>query len=149
MKARDRVKKNPQMLRKNKRRSISRQTKCVEYRRLRWLIGTITILGITAVVIFYPLPSLIRWQSSFLMRSFFIVLLCGVFCLYRILRGPTAPDRIVAIDILGILIVGFCAILGIPTGRTWYIDIGIAWALQSFIGTIALAKYIEGRNFDE
>jgi multicomponent Na+:H+ antiporter subunit F len=55
----------------------------------------------------------------------------------------------VAIDILGILIVGFCAILSIPTGRTWYIDIGIAWALQSFIGTIALAKYIEGRNLDE
>jgi len=65
------------------------------------------------------------------------------------LRGPTAPDRVVAIDILGILIVGFCAILGIPTGRSWYIDIGIDWALQSFIGTIALAKYIEGRSFDE
>jgi multicomponent Na+:H+ antiporter subunit F len=44
---------------------------------------------------------------------------------------------------------GFCAILGIPTGRDWYIDIGIAWALQSFISTLALAKYLEGRNFDE
>lgn len=130
------MKKIPQILRKNNQ-------------RLRWLIGTIIILGIVAITIFYPLPSLIRWQSSFLMRSFFIVLLCCVFCLYRILRGPSAPDRIVAIDILGILIVGFCAILGIPTGRTWYIDIGIAWALQSFIGTIALAKYIEGRDFDE
>jgi len=118
-------------------------------KRIRWLIGTIIILGIVAVVIFYPLPSLIRWQSSFLMRCFFIILLCGVFCLYRILRGPTAPDRIVAIDILGILIVGFCAILGIPTGRTWYIDIGIAWALQSFIGTIALAKYLEGKDLNE
>lgn len=118
-------------------------------RRIRWLIGTITILGILVAVIFYPLPSLIRWQSSFLMRCFFIVLLCCGFCLYRIMRGPTAPDRVVAIDILGILIVGFCAILGIPTGRSWYIDIGIAWALQSFIGTIALAKYIEGKGFDE
>jgi multicomponent Na+:H+ antiporter subunit F len=55
----------------------------------------------------------------------------------------------VAVDILGILIVGFCAILGIPTGRDWYIDIGIAWALQSFISILALAKYLEGRRFEE
>jgi multicomponent Na+:H+ antiporter subunit F len=66
-----------------------------------------------------------------------------------VLRGPTPADRIVAIDILGILIVGFCAILGIPTGRDWYIDIGIAWALQSFISVLALAKYLEGRNFGD
>jgi multicomponent Na+:H+ antiporter subunit F len=50
---------------------------------------------------------------------------------------------------MGILIVGFCAILSIPTGRDWYIDIAIAWALQSFIGALALAKYLEGRGFDE
>ena len=50
---------------------------------------------------------------------------------------------------LGILIVGFCAILSFSTGRDWYIDIGIAWALQSFIGIMALAKYLEGKDFDE
>jgi multicomponent Na+:H+ antiporter subunit F len=50
---------------------------------------------------------------------------------------------------LGILIVGFCAILSIQTGRDWYIDIGIAWALQSFISVMALAKYLEGKDFDE
>ena len=70
-------------------------------------------------------------------------------CLWRVLRGPTAPDRAVAIDMLGILIVGFCAILSLPTGRDWYIDIGIAWALQSFIGIMALAKHLEGKDFDE
>ena len=65
------------------------------------------------------------------------------------MRGPTAADRAVAIDTMGILVVGFCAILSIPTGRDWYIDIAIAWALQSFIGALALAKYLEGRGFDE
>jgi len=65
------------------------------------------------------------------------------------LRGPSSADRAVAIDILGILVLGFCAILGVATGRSWYIDIGIAWALQSFISTLALAKYLEGRDFDE
>jgi len=118
-------------------------------KRLRWLIGLLLIIVILMAVIFYSFASLLEWQSSFLRRCFMILLLAGSFCLWRILRGPTSADRAVAIDILGILILGFCAILGIPTGRDWYIDIGIAWALQSFISTLALAKYLEGRNFDE
>jgi len=115
----------------------------------RWISGLIIIIVVLWIVIFFPLPSILEWQSLLLRRCFNVLLLCGLFCLWRILRGPTPGDRIVAIDILGILILGFCAILGIPTGRDWYIDIGIAWALQSFISTLALAKYLEGRNFDE
>mgnify|MGYP001025376490 CR=1 FL=1 len=118
-------------------------------RKLRWVSGLLLIIALFVVIIFYPPASLLEWQSVSLMRFFFILLLCCVFCLYRILRGPSPADRIVAIDILGILVVGFCAVLGIPTGRPWYIDIGIAWALQSFIGTIALAKYLEGKGFEE
>jgi len=118
-------------------------------KQLHWVLGLIAIIVILVIIIYYPLPSMLEWQSGLLMRGFNILLLCGLFCLWRILRGPTPADRIVAIDILGILILGFCAILSIPTGRDWYIDIGIAWALQSFISTLALAKYLEGRNFDE
>lgn len=76
-------------------------------------------------------------------------MICFLLCLIRLMLGPTPADRAVVIDTLGILIVGFCAILSIPTGRDWYIDIAIAWALQSFIGALALAKYLEGRGFDE
>jgi len=110
-------------------------------RRISWLIGLVIILAIFLVIIFSPI--------TFLRRCLFVLLLCGVFCVFRILRGPTSSDRIVAVDILGILIVGLCAILGMVTSRLWYIDIGIAWALQSFIGTLALAKYLEGRSFDD
>lgn len=117
--------------------------------RIRWLIGTILIFAIIAVIIFYDLPSMLKWQSTFVSRCFLVLLLCAIFCIYRVLRGPTSADRVVAIDILGILIVGFCALLSHPTGRDWYIDIAIAWALQSFIGTLALAKYLEGKSFDE
>jgi len=70
-------------------------------------------------------------------------------CLYRIGRGPTAPDRTVAIDILGIVIVGFCALFSLVTGKDFYMNLAIAWSLLSFIGTIALAKFLEGRSFDE
>ncbi|NQT75536.1 MAG: cation:proton antiporter [Candidatus Omnitrophica bacterium] len=86
---------------------------------------------------------------GFLRRAFYILLFSCLLCLYRILRGPTSADRAVTIDMLGILIVGFCAILGISTGRSWYIDIAIAWALQSFIATLALAKFLEGKSFDD
>ena len=116
---------------------------------IRWFLGLIIIICILVVILFYSPPSILEWQSPLLRRAFSILLLCGSFCLWRILRGPTPADRIVGIDILGILILGFCAILGIPTGREWYIDIWIAWALQSFISSLALAKYLEGRNFDE
>ncbi|MBU2540794.1 MAG: cation:proton antiporter [Candidatus Omnitrophica bacterium] len=99
-----------------------------------------------------PMPCLFQAgliYVEFLCRALYIIILACFLCLYRIYRGPTGADRIVAIDILGIMIVGFCSLLTIATGRLWYIDIGIAWALQSFISTLALSKYLEGRGFDE
>ena len=84
------------------------------------------------------------------MLIYFAVLgLCCFMCLFRIARGPTAPDRTVAIDILGIVIVGFCALMAVITGQDFYINIALVWGLLSFIGTIALAKYLEGRSFDD
>jgi len=121
-------------------------------KRLRWVLGAIILLAILVLIIIRPMPILFYEQLpfiSYLARAIYILLLSAAFCLFRIFRGPTALDRLVAIDILGILIVGFCAMLSISTGRTWYMDIGIAWALQSFIGTIALSKYMEGRGFDD
>ena len=78
-----------------------------------------------------------------------LLLLCCFMCLYRVGAGPTPPDRTIAIDILGILMVGFCAILSLYTGKDLYMNVAISWALLSFIGTTALAKYLEGRTFDE
>ncbi len=85
----------------------------------------------------------------FLMIAMAALLAASFLCLYRIGRGPTAPDRTVAIDILGTLIVGFCCVMALWTGQDFYMNIAIAWALLSFIGTIALAKYLEGRYYDE
>jgi len=54
-----------------------------------------------------------------------------------------------AIDILGIVVVCFTALLALQTGRAYYLTVGIAWAVLSFIGAIALAKHLEGKGFDE
>ena len=76
------------------------------------------------------------------------IALSGV-CLYRIIRGPSIPDRMVGIDIFGILVVGICAIISIQTERSFILDIGIAWIILSFIGTLTLAKYLSGKKLNE
>ncbi|MFH1776981.1 MAG: cation:proton antiporter [Candidatus Omnitrophota bacterium] len=118
----------------------------------RWLLGTVVLGGIITLIIIRPLPFLFYPDLpfvAFLGRGLYIIILSWLLCVYRIFRGPTAADRIVAVDILGVMVVGFCAILSISTGRSWYIDIGIAWALQSFISILAFSKYLEGKDFDE
>lgn len=119
---------------------------------IRWIIGAVILTSIIILIVIRPLPFLFSPDlpyAGFAGRMLYVIILACVLCLYRIWKGPTGADRIVAIDILGIMIIGLCAILSITTGRSWYIDIGIAWALQSFISTLALSKYLEGRGFDE
>lgn len=78
-----------------------------------------------------------------------VLLLCCALCLYRIARGPTAPDRTVGIDILGTVVVGFCALLALRTGKDYLMNVALVWAMISFIGTLALAKHLEGQHNDE
>ncbi|MGB2705860.1 MAG: cation:proton antiporter [Candidatus Omnitrophota bacterium] len=119
---------------------------------LKWFVGAVILISIITLVIVRPAPFLFYPDLpylGFLGRVLYIIILACALCLYRVWKGPTGADRIVAVDILGIMIVGLCAVLTISTGRSWYIDIGIAWALQSFISTLALSKYLEGKGFDE
>ena len=84
------------------------------------------------------------------MMFFYIPLLLSCFlCLWRIGRGPTPADRAVAIDILGIIVVSFCAFLSVLTLKDFYMNIALSWSLLSFIGTLALSKHLEGKGFDE
>lgn len=120
--------------------------------RKRYIIGAVFTLVILGVILLHPLPILFYQDlpyMGFLKRAFFILLFSCALCLYRIAKGPTAADRAVTLDMLGVLIIGFCVITGISTGRSWYVDIAIAWALQSFIATLALAKFLEGKSLDD
>lgn len=81
---------------------------------------------------------------------FFVSLILGsLMCLYRVMVGPTPPDRMVAIDILGILVVGMCGLFAVYKNRDFYLYIAISWSILSFVGTLALVKFLEGRGFDE
>ncbi len=74
---------------------------------------------------------------------------CSFMCLYRIARGPTASDRAVAMDILGIIVVGFCVVMSILTRKEFYLTTAIVWALLNFVGILALSKFLEGRGFED
>lgn len=61
----------------------------------------------------------------------------------RLIRGPSLPDRVVALDLISILAAGVIAVYTIETGEAAYLDVAIALALVGFLGTVAFARYIE------
>jgi multicomponent Na+:H+ antiporter subunit F len=61
----------------------------------------------------------------------------------RLVLGPTLPDRVVALDALATLGVGLLVLVAIATGQEILLDIAIAMALITFLGTIALAMSLE------
>ncbi len=88
-------------------------------------------------------------EGTIIPALIFALLLCCACCLYRIAQGPYAADRMVAIDILGTVVVGFVAIIMAVTQKAYLLDIAMVWALVSFIGTLALAKYLVGQRMGD
>ncbi|WP_157015060.1 cation:proton antiporter [Mesorhizobium xinjiangense] len=68
---------------------------------------------------------------------------------YRVIKGPTLPDRIVGLDMLVASAIGFIAIIGIKTGYTLYVDIAIALGLVGFLATVAFARFVMSRRASE
>jgi multicomponent Na+:H+ antiporter subunit F len=64
----------------------------------------------------------------------------------RIIIGPTLPDRIVALDLLVGIVIGFIATIGLKTQFYFYLDIAIALGLVGFLATIAFARYVLTRG---
>jgi multicomponent Na+:H+ antiporter subunit F len=63
--------------------------------------------------------------------------------LIRLIKGPTLPDRIVAMDLFGVLVVGFIVVLAGSSRVRATLDAAIVIALVGFLGTIAYATYVE------
>jgi multicomponent Na+:H+ antiporter subunit F len=61
----------------------------------------------------------------------------------RLVRGPTLPDRVVAMDLIGILVVGLIIVLAASSGVHATLDAAIVIALVAFVATIAYATYVE------
>ena len=63
----------------------------------------------------------------------------------RVLKGPTLPDRILALDMLVAVAIGFIVVTGIATGVTFNVDIAIALGLVGFLATVAFARFVMSR----
>jgi len=61
----------------------------------------------------------------------------------RLVRGPSLPDRVVALDLISILGAGVTAVYAIVTEQAVFLDVAIILALIAFLGTVAFARYIE------
>ncbi len=69
-------------------------------------------------------------------------------CMYRVLVGPSAADRLQAVDTIATLFIGIIVLLSLVQRSAWLVDIGIALAAFVFIATLAIARYLsEGRVF--
>ena len=71
--------------------------------------------------------------------------LAQLLALLRLLRGPTLADRIVALDLLTTIGVGMCGIYAVTMDKPVFLDVAIIMALISFVGTVALARYLEAK----
>ncbi len=69
-----------------------------------------------------------------------------IITVYRVVRGPTLPDRILGLDMFVTVAIGFIAVIGIKTGFTLYLDIAIALGLVGFLATIAFARFVLTRG---
>lgn len=63
--------------------------------------------------------------------------------LARLLRGPSLPDRIVALDTLNINAIALIVLLGIRLDSALFFEVALLIALMGFVGTVALSKYLQ------
>jgi multicomponent Na+:H+ antiporter subunit F len=67
-----------------------------------------------------------------------------VLCLLRMIKGPTAPDRAVALDTAVTVTTALLVFIGFMLRRYVYLDVSLVYALLTFIGSVVIARYLEG-----
>ncbi len=72
-----------------------------------------------------------------------------VLAFIRLVRGPSLPDRVVALELTASLAVGMIAIYDVATEQPVFLDVAIVVALIGFLGAVAFARYIEKQAASE
>jgi multicomponent Na+:H+ antiporter subunit F len=83
---------------------------------------------------------MLEMVTQFALMTLGVALLLAV---VRLVRGPTLPDRIVAMDLVGVLVVGLIVVLAASTNVRATLDAAIVIALIGFVGTVAYATYVQ------
>ena len=73
------------------------------------------------------------------------IAMIGVFtAMMRFIKGPTVADRAVALDCLTVISISLIVLVGLFAKRMIYIDVAMIYGILSFIGVVAIARYLEG-----
>ncbi|OZB40734.1 MAG: K+/H+ antiporter subunit F [Alishewanella sp. 34-51-39] len=72
----------------------------------------------------------------------FCMLVAMLLCMLRLLRGPSAQDRVLALDTLWMVVMLFTLLLGMSFANLVYFELAMLIALTGFVSTIALAKFL-------
>ena len=80
----------------------------------------------------------------------FAMLLLALFLAFaRLVRGPSLPDRVVALDLIAVIRAAFLAVYAVDSRQPVFLDAAIVLGLITFLGTVAFARYVERRARDE
>lgn len=72
---------------------------------------------------------------------------CGLLITFgRVVRGPSLPDRVVALDLMATFIIAISAVYSVASGEPSYLDAAVVLALITFLGTVAFAYYLHKRG---
>ncbi len=63
--------------------------------------------------------------------------------IYRVIKGPSIPDRVIALDAIGINLIGIIALISILLDTYAFLEVILLLGILAFIGTVAMAKYLE------
>lgn len=72
-----------------------------------------------------------------------LLVAAGLLATVRLVLGPTGADRAVALDAMTIMSVSLIAVIAVIARRVIYLDVALVYALVSFLGVVALARYLE------
>lgn len=73
-----------------------------------------------------------------------LLIACLVPCFYRLAKGPHALDRLMAFDLIGVLVAVALAVFALVHGSWAYLEISMGLSVLAFVGTLAIAHYVEG-----
>lgn len=82
---------------------------------------------------------IVEWALNFALAAVGLAL---VLCAWRLLRGPEATDRVLALDTMYINVVGLVVLLGMRYGTELFFEAALLIALLGFVSTVALARYL-------
>ena len=82
-------------------------------------------------------------MNIFIWTCIVLITLAMVGVSYRLVKGPSTSDRVIALDTIGVLLICVVGLYSIVVGTTFFLEIILLVAILSFIGTVAFSKFIE------